>query len=102
VAVRHDAGRLLDAERLDAVYVSEKQRAPLPVMLHRAIVGSLERFIGILIEQHAGALPVWLAPVQVAVASITDAHAEYAASVAKSLQNKELEPPTICATRNKL
>jgi threonyl-tRNA synthetase len=57
-------------------------------MLHRAIVGSLERFIGILIEQHAGALPVWLAPVQVVVASITDAQAEYAASVAKSLQKQ--------------
>jgi threonyl-tRNA synthetase len=48
-----------------------------PVMLHRAIVGSLERFIGILIEQHAGALPVWLAPVQVAVLNITDAQADY-------------------------
>jgi threonyl-tRNA synthetase len=57
-------------------------------MLHRAIVGSLERFIGILIEQHAGALPVWLSPVQVVVASITDAQAEYAAMVAKSLQKQ--------------
>jgi threonyl-tRNA synthetase len=52
--------------------------APPPVMLHRAIVGSLERFIGILIEQHAGALPAWLAPVQVAVLNITDAQADYA------------------------
>jgi threonyl-tRNA synthetase len=57
-------------------------------MLHRAIVGSLERFIGILIEQHAGALPAWLAPVQVVVASITDAQAAYAATVVKTLQKQ--------------
>ncbi len=75
-------------ERLDAVYVAESGERKYPVMLHRAIVGSLERFIGILIEQHAGALPVWLAPLQVVVASITDGHAEYAASVAKSLQKQ--------------
>ncbi|MCF8169181.1 MAG: threonine--tRNA ligase, partial [Rhodoferax sp.] len=58
--------------------------------LHRAIVGSLERFIGILIEESAGALPVWLAPVQVAVLNITDAQGEYARSVAKTLQNQGL------------
>jgi threonyl-tRNA synthetase len=75
-------------ERLDAVYVAESSERLHPVMLHRAIVGSLERFIGILIEQHAGALPTWLAPVQVVLASITDAHAEYAASVAKTLQKQ--------------
>jgi threonyl-tRNA synthetase len=57
-------------------------------MLHRAIVGSLERFIGILIEQHAGALPAWLAPVQAVIASITDAQGGYAAEVAKSLQKQ--------------
>jgi threonyl-tRNA synthetase len=56
------------AERLDAEYVAEDGSRQHPVMLHRAIVGSLERFIGILIEQHAGALPAWLAPVQVVVA----------------------------------
>ena len=55
-------------------------------MLHRAIVGSLERFLGILIENHAGAMPAWLAPVQVTVASITEAQADYAQSVAKMLQ----------------
>jgi threonyl-tRNA synthetase len=76
------------AERLDAVYVAESGERLHPVMLHRAIVGSLERFIGILIEQHAGALPAWLAPVQVVVAAITDAQAEYAGSVAKSLQKQ--------------
>ena len=59
-------------------------------MLHRAIVGSLERFIGILIEESAGALPAWLAPVQVAVLNITDAQAEYASMVAKTLRNHGL------------
>ena len=57
-------------------------------MLHRAIVGSLERFIGILIEEHAGAMPTWLAPTQVSVLNITDSQAEYAKKVAKTLQNQ--------------
>jgi threonyl-tRNA synthetase len=57
-------------------------------MLHRAIIGSFERFIGILIEQHAGALPAWLAPIQAVVCPITDQQAEYAASVAKALQKQ--------------
>jgi threonyl-tRNA synthetase len=73
---------------LGAEYVTESSERRAPVMLHRAIVGSLERFIGILIEQHAGALPAWLAPEQVIVASITDAQAAYAESVAKSLQKQ--------------
>jgi threonyl-tRNA synthetase len=73
------------AERLGAEYVAEDSSRKPPVMLHRAIVGSLERFIGILIEQHAGALPAWLAPVQVVVASITESQAAYAGEVAKSL-----------------
>ncbi len=72
--------------RLGAEFVDADNTRKPPVMLHRAIVGSLERFIGILIENHAGAMPVWLAPVQAVVASITDAQADYAASVAKSLQ----------------
>ena len=76
------------AERLDAEYVAEDSTRRHPVMLHRAIVGSMERFIGILIEQYAGALPAWLAPVQVAVAPITDGQADYALSVAKSLQKQ--------------
>jgi len=78
------------AERLDAVYVADSGERRHPVMLHRAIVGSLERFIGILIEQFAGALPTWLAPVQVCVLNITDAQAEYARNVAKALQNQGL------------
>ncbi len=76
------------AERLDAVYVAEDSSRRHPVMLHRAIVGSLERFIGILIEQHAGAMPAWLSPVQVVVSSITENQAEYAVDVAKSLQKQ--------------
>ena len=77
-------------ERLDAEYVGEDGARHRPVMLHRAIVGSLERFIGILIEESAGALPAWLAPVHVAILNITDAQAEYARSVAKTLQNQGL------------
>jgi threonyl-tRNA synthetase len=77
-------------ERLDAEYVGEDGARHRPVMLHRAIVGSLERFIGILIEQHAGALPSWLAPVQVAVLNITDSQADYAREVVKTLQNQGL------------
>ena len=77
-------------ERLDAEYVGEDGARHRPVMLHRAIVGSLERFIGILIEESAGALPAWLAPVQVAVLNITDAQADYARFVAKTLQNQGL------------
>jgi threonyl-tRNA synthetase len=72
--------------RLGAEYVAEDNTRRHPVMLHRAIVGSLERFIGILIENHAGAMPCWLAPQQVAVASITENQADYAQSVAKRLQ----------------
>ena len=77
-------------ERLDAEFVGEDGARHRPIMLHRAIVGSLERFIGILIEESAGALPAWLAPVQVAVLNITDAQADYARSVAKTLQNQGL------------
>ena len=74
------------AQRLGAEYVAESGERHAPVMLHRAIVGSLERFIGILIEQHAGALPAWLAPVQVVVCGITDQQADYVSDVVKALQ----------------
>lgn len=76
------------AERLGAEYVTETSGRAHPVMLHRAIVGSLERFIGMLVENHAGALPAWLAPVQVAVLNITDGQADWAREVAKTLQNQ--------------
>ena len=78
-------------ERLGAEYVTETSGRKHPVMLHRAILGSLERFIGILIEQHSGALPIWLAPTQVVVLNITDGQADYAADIAKSLQKQDLK-----------
>ncbi len=85
-------------ERLEAEYVGEDGARHRPVMLHRAIVGSLERFIGILIEQHAGAMPTWLAPVQVAVLNITDAQQDYcreiAAKLQKALPNQDLRVVT--------
>jgi len=71
--------------RLDASYIAEDSSRRVPVMLHRAILGSLERFIGILIEQHSGAFPAWLAPVQVAVLNITDDQADYAEQVTRYL-----------------
>jgi threonyl-tRNA synthetase len=77
-------------ERLDAEFVGDDGVRHRPIMLHRAIVGSLERFIGILIEQHAGALPVWLAPVQVDVLNITDSQADYVQDVANLLRNQGL------------
>jgi threonyl-tRNA synthetase len=76
--------------RLGAEYVTEDSGRRTPIMLHRAIVGSLERFIGMLIEHHAGAMPTWLAPVQCVVLNITDAQAEYAAKIAKDLANQGL------------
>ncbi|MDT8388376.1 MAG: threonine--tRNA ligase [Thiogranum sp.] len=75
-------------DRLGAHYVGEDGAKHVPVMLHRAILGSLERFIGILIEHYAGALPVWLAPVQAVVLNITDRQAPYALEVEESLKNQ--------------
>jgi threonyl-tRNA synthetase len=77
-------------ERLGATYVAESGAKLAPVMLHRAILGSLERFIGILIEHYAGYFPLWLAPLQVAVLNITDRQAVYAQEVAKELKEKGL------------
>ena len=74
--------------RLGAEYVDEHSQRKHPVMLHRAIVGSMERFIGILIEHHAGQFPAWLAPVQAVVLNITDAQADYVDDVRKSLANQ--------------
>ncbi|AOF80949.1 threonine--tRNA ligase [Methyloversatilis sp. RAC08] len=73
-------------ERLDAEYVAEDNGRYRPVMLHRAVLGSLERFIGILIENHAGNFPLWLAPVQVVVMGITEAQADYAQEVTNALR----------------
>jgi threonyl-tRNA synthetase len=77
-------------ERLGAVYVGEDGSKHTPVMLHRAILGSMERFIGILVEHFAGYFPLWLAPVQVAVLNITDSQAEYAREVVQSLEQQGL------------
>ncbi|WP_367849791.1 threonine--tRNA ligase [Rhodoferax sp. WC2427] len=77
-------------ERLDAEYVGEDGGRHRPVMLHRAIVGSLERFIGILIEQHAGALPTWLAPAQVSILNISESQDDYCREIAKTLQDQGL------------
>ena len=76
--------------RLGAEYVGEDSARHVPAMLHRAIVGSMERFIGILIEHHAGALPAWLAPIQVSVLTITEGQAEYATELVKTLQKQGL------------
>ncbi|MBO4577008.1 MAG: threonine--tRNA ligase, partial [Neisseriaceae bacterium] len=73
-------------ERLDAEYVTEDNGRARPVMLHRAILGSLERFIGILIENHAGAFPVWLAPVQAVVMSISEHQADYCTAVVEEMK----------------
>ena len=75
-------------ERLGARYVADNSERRVPVMIHRAILGSLERFIGILIEHHAGRFPAWLAPVQALALSITENHASYAEEVAESLKNQ--------------
>ena len=74
--------------RLGAHYIAEDNSKQVPVMIHRAILGSVERFIGILIEHYAGLLPVWLSPVQVVVLNITDRQAEYVQEVAKTLRRK--------------
>ncbi|MGB5716295.1 MAG: threonine--tRNA ligase [Gammaproteobacteria bacterium] len=77
-------------ERLGAHYIAEDGSKQVPVMLHRAILGSLERFIGILIEHYAGSLPLWLAPVQAVILNITDNQADYARKVEESLNNQGL------------
>jgi threonyl-tRNA synthetase len=74
--------------RLGAEYVAEDNSRRTPVMLHRAIVGSMERFIGMLIENHAGAMPPWMAPVQVAIANISEGQADYAESVVQTLKKQ--------------
>ena len=81
-------------DRLDAEYVGEDGMRHRPVMLHRAILGSVERWIGILIEQYSGRFPAWLAPVQIVVASITDQANEYASEVANAALNIGLRVET--------
>ena len=78
-------------QRLDASYVGEDSARHTPIMLHRAIIGSFERFLGILIENYAGRFPLWLAPVQVVVASIVSDAGDYAEEVAAALRAHRLE-----------
>jgi threonyl-tRNA synthetase len=80
--------------RLGATYVGDDGQKHTPVMLHRAMFGSLERFIGILLEHHAGKLPTWLAPVQVVVMGITNAQDKYCMEVAENLRNQGLRVET--------
>ena len=75
-------------DRLGATFIAEDGSKQAPVMLHRAILGSLERFIGILIEQHAGTFPIWLSPIQVMVLDIADRHAEYASEIFNELEKQ--------------
>ncbi|CAK0766536.1 threonine--tRNA ligase [Gammaproteobacteria bacterium] len=76
--------------RLGATYVAEDSTRRVPVMLHRAILGSMERFIGILIEEHAGSLPAWLAPIQAVVLSLTERHVDHVVKAEKSLRKQDL------------
>jgi len=81
-------------ERLGASYIDEHSNRQIPVMLHRAVVGSMERFIGILLEHHAGALPLWLAPVQAVVAPIVSDADAYSRDVAAALDSAGLRVET--------
>ncbi len=86
------------AERLGGDYVTDTSGRAFPVMLHRAIVGSFERFLGVLIEHHGGAMPAWLAPLQVSVLTITENQGDYAREVTKTLQKQGLRVE--CDLRN--
>ncbi len=81
-------------ERFDIAYRASDGKDHIPIMIHRALMGSLERFFGILIEHHAGAFPVWLAPVQVAVLTIAERHADYALSLASRLKTEGIRTET--------
>jgi threonyl-tRNA synthetase len=85
--------------RLGATYIAEDGSRQVPVMLHRAILGSLERFIGILIEQYAGTFPVWLSPVQVMVLNIAGRHADYASQVMKVLEQQGARAKLQCGRK---
>ncbi len=76
--------------RFDLEYIAEDGKKHQPLMVHRALYGSIERFFGILIEHYAGAFPVWLAPVQAVVLPITDRHVEYAQKVVEQLEGRRL------------
>jgi threonyl-tRNA synthetase len=77
-------------ERLGAEYIAEDNSRKTPVMLHRAIVGSMERFIGILVEHYAGLMPLWLSPIQVVVLNIADAHSSYSKEIVEILKKSDI------------
>ena len=87
-AVRNYSGRFQHSGRLGAQYVAEDSSKQEPVMLHRAVLGSFERFIGILIEHYAGDMPAWLAPEQALILNITDKQNDYCRKFEESLKNK--------------
>ena len=89
-------------EKFDLTYVGTDGRPHRPVMIHRAILGTLERFIGVLIEHYAGAFPTWLAPVQVQILPVADRHDEYAASVAGRLEAAGIRVELTDATHDTL
>ena len=86
MAVRYSTAGLLFAFSLSASYVGEDNERKVPVMIHRAILGSMERFIGILTEEFAGFFPTWLAPVQVVIMNITDSQSEYVNELTQNYQ----------------
>jgi len=81
-------------EKFDITYINKKGRKQRPVMIHRALLGSIERFIGVLLEHYAGALPLWLAPVQVWIIPVGSRHIKYATRVAKTLEDKSIRLET--------
>ena len=81
-------------ERFDLNYIDEKGEKQRPVMIHRAILGTFERFIGILIEHYAGALPFWLSPTQIKIVTVADRHLGYAEKIAKQLKDYRIEIAT--------
>ena len=99
LAVRHPAVRLCIAGAFECRICNENNDRVRPVMLHRAILGSLERFIGSLIENHAGSFPLWLAPVQMVIMNITENQADYCREVAAKLQAAGFVSNWICVTK---
>jgi len=85
--------------RLGAHYIDEHSQKRTPVMLHRAIFGSLERFFAILLEHHAGRLPAWLAPVQAVILTITDRQNHYVQGVAETLKKQGFASRATCGTK---
>ena len=84
--------------RLDATYIDKDGNKTTPVMIHRAILGSLERFVGILLEHYSGNLPLWLSPIQVIVLNITDKHKDYAEMISNKLTESGIRSESVSYT----